>query len=733
MKITRLLSISILLSVFFSCSHGFLKDPRLYNPKRTTVQTVAPEPELQLTGGVDPFDKIGEWYNNPDSNGDATNPEEGFAAKEFNQIQITGWFSDKNVPTYTMTKGDVWKEGDASKREYVHSNAPSTEGQGWSITGVTYYQYRGINPNYEATGNYNVSLQTTKEGNHKLNRFYFYRFTGKGGGVQWLDNYLIAVDTYSKLIFAFSEPVEFSSMGAPTKWDPTDNEAFYGTTYQFYMYDPVGYVLKKDDGSYEIQLYQWFQDSLAAGNYKANINTAYTKIAEKRGKNDDGEDGAGKSPFNSHDVNFFEENMKLLHGKVFQRREKTSDGLDGLILYHYTVSEDGKTITRTAESYDPLRSLAEELKTVTYEVSVDTTSKEMSATKGQIIKDGTVGSITIENQSHKIELSYGNTIEVAQTQTIYTDPGPAFQLRVGGMEKGRTYKNDKYKYIFSKDGLSVGYYKNNQFVSTWTLNGGEGNNTESTYRDNNWTVFDYWGMRLSSNDTVLEVTTGQGSTIYETLHMRAWGDPLYLEREQGDTFDKTIAGLSFDVRRQEEDRRWDRYLWTWSFSADGKKATLWRTPWNGSREFVIHEVDISSMNAKNGTGGGYTFSLNDKLNELTVSGGDANGNGKFTFGYSDPGPHFLWRVAGTTFVGDGGKTVYTFSEDGTRLTWKYYATALSWSQTVEEFDYEVNPDNIQTAVYGGYRIGFAYNDNDRTIAYYQTPELEVYTWRATRQ
>lgn len=720
MKITRFLSISILLSVFFSCSHGFLKDPRLYNPKRKTVQTVAPEPELQLTGGVDPFDKIDEWYNNPDSNGDATNPETvGFAAEEFNQIQIAGWFSDENVPTYTMTKGDVWKEGDASKREYVHSNAPSTEGQGWSITGVTYYQYRGINPNYDATGNYNVSLQTTKEGKPKLNRFYFYRFTGKGGGVQWLDNYLIAVDTYSKLIFAFSEPVEFSSMGAPTKWDPTDNDAFYGTTYQFYMYDPVGYVLKKGEGSYEIQLYEWFQDSLATGNYKANINTAYTDIAGKD------KEKPGKSPFNSHDVNFFEENMKLLHGKVFQRREKTSDGLDGLILYHYTVSEDGKTITRTAESYDPLRSLAEELKTVTYEVSVDETESG-SATRGLIKNnDGTVGSITIENQSHKIELSYGNTIEVAQTQTIYTDPGPAFQLRVGGKEKGRTYKNDKYKYIFSKDGLSVDYYKNNQFVSTWTLNGGEGNNTESTYRDNNWTVFDYWGMRLSSNDTVLEVTTGQGSTIHETLHVRAWGDPLYLEREQGDTFDKTIAGLSFDVRRQEEDGRWDRYLWTWSFSADGKKVTLWKTPWNGSRESVIHEVDISSMNAKQGTGGGYTFSLNDKLNELTVSGGDANGNGKFTFGYPDPGPHFLWRVAGATFVGDGGNTVYTFSEDGTHLTWKY----KYFGNQLKEYDYVDDPNNIRTGFYGDNRIGF-WGDDDNEIA---CEWLATKEWKATRQ
>ena len=49
-KVKIIVVFSILICTFLSCSNGFLKDPRLYNPKRASSQTVAPEPELQLPG-----------------------------------------------------------------------------------------------------------------------------------------------------------------------------------------------------------------------------------------------------------------------------------------------------------------------------------------------------------------------------------------------------------------------------------------------------------------------------------------------------------------------------------------------------------------------------------------------------------------------------------------------------------------------------------------------------------
>lgn len=208
------------------------------------------------------------------------------------------------------------------------------------------------------------------------------------------------------------------------------------------------------------------------------------------------------------------------------------------------------------------------------------------------------------------------------------------------------------------------------------------------------------------------------------------GDPLSLEREQGDTFDKTVAGCSFEIREKETDGRWGRYLWTWTFSVDGKKATLKKTPWNGVSEDVA-TVTVNSTDAKNGQGDGYTFKLDDDLKKLSVSGGtNPSGSNTFELGYSDPGPHFLWRVAGATFVGDSGNTVYKFSDDGKTLTWKYKAWA-GGSQKTEEYQYQEDPNNITTALYGGYRIGFYDGDGDKTISYNQSSG--IYSWKAVRQ
>ena len=653
MKITRLLSISILLSVFFSCSHGFLKDPRLYNPKRKTVQTVAPEPELQLTGGVDPFDKIDEWYNNPDSNGDATNPETvGFAAEEFNQIQIAGWFSDENVPTYTMTKGDVWKEGDATKREYVHSNAPSTEGQGWSITGVTYYQYRGINPNYEATGNYNTSLQMTaaEEPNPKLSRFYFYRFTGKGGGVQWLDNYLIAVDTYSKLIFAFSEPVEFSSMGAPTKWDPTDNEAFYGQMYQFYMYDPVGYVLKNDDDTYSVQLYQWFQDSLATGNYKANINTAYTNIAGKD------KDNPGKSPFNSHDVNFFEENMKLLDKTKFLRREVTSEGRNGVVLYRYDVNSDGTQITRTAESWNDLPTDTP-LDTVIY--TVGNGESATSATEGKITKDGVEGTLKLEDESRTLILTIGDETEVIGL----IDYGPDFLERV----KGSQYKSvdGKTSYEFSEDGTTL-VFKGDGKTYNYKFEKSFGTNrTEAVYGSNDASAY-YAGFRLSNRDGKADgkiQCTTRSAFWAETVDWSMGYAANRVEKLKED-FKSSVAGKTFSLREENHDG-YTKTLWSWTFDDTGDNATFVTTIWNqGTPQkdtaVTVENGDTSTTGRIGTKEASLHFDEKSGIWTLKVDNKD------YEFIYNDPTPSFLNRVKGTTYEGSG--RTFVFSEDGKTIT-----------------------------------------------------------------
>ena len=110
-----------------------------------------------------------------------------------------------------------------------------------------------------------------------FDRFYFYRFEGSAFGVS-IKNCLIAIDTYSKLVFAFGvpnlwkKPVNLPGVPyAPAGWQAVENgwEAKYEVNTQdrfanvngiqyFYEYDPVGVV--KANG--EIEIFQWCLDSI---------------------------------------------------------------------------------------------------------------------------------------------------------------------------------------------------------------------------------------------------------------------------------------------------------------------------------------------------------------------------------------------------------------------------------------------------------------------------------------
>lgn len=715
MKLGKILvTLTIVSLLLSSCSNGLLKDPRLYNPKKQTTMEVAPEPELELTGGADPFDDTEQWYNKPDTNGDSSNPDAvGFEASEFDTIQITGWFSDQNVPTYTMTKGTVWTPGDTAKHEYIHANAPNTEGQGWSITNVSYYRYKGINPNYDAVGNYNTALQATTDGNPKLSRFYFYRFTGKGGGVQALDNYLIAVDTYSKLVFAFSEPVEFSSMGAPTKWDPTDNEAFYGQMYQFYMYDPVGYVLKHDDGTYEINLYKWFQDSLASGNYKANINTAFGEIARKN------PDGAGKSPFNNHSVDFFEENMKLFAGKTFKVREQLPNGGNGLKLYEYSISADGKQLTKRTTVWNGLESAPADV--------IYTIGEGEAASKGTI--SGGNGDITwleIKNEGRELHLSNG----VIAT-TTFQDYGPQFLERI---------KNNPH---YSKGEDSYQFTTGNPHTlvmngETYTYAGSSSDNNQTIYKKAILGVDWFYGVELSNSDYTVKMTSASayGAILWGTLGWEA-----NLKREKKENFSDNVLNSSFHFRPNDDTGN-GLYLYTWEFSEEGTKVTLKKTPWNKVSESTsVTGVSVSNGNAGglDGSANGISFTLSEDLTTLTISGcSDANGNGTFSRIFTDPGPSFLNRVKGAIY--NRGNTRYEFSSDGRtlslsyeKLVWESWLPGYKVVTKSYSYDDGSDEDNV-IATYGGYRVQLTENDmviQMATVA--NVGDLSVMEYEADRQ
>ena len=182
--------------------------------------------------------------------------------------RIVSSFNDENVPSMHFEDGS-WDAGtgerSAERHEFLYHGANSSA-QGNTISNMDYYAYRGLNPFFSADSSYN----TAGFGNGdetRMDRFVFYRFTGKAVIVE-LDNYLVAVDTYTRLFYAFGVPTDTDSLlgqEVPTKWGSveancTDPE---GKARRFYEYDPAGYV--DDEGNFINA--DWYEENLASGTY----------------------------------------------------------------------------------------------------------------------------------------------------------------------------------------------------------------------------------------------------------------------------------------------------------------------------------------------------------------------------------------------------------------------------------------------------------------------------------
>lgn len=114
------------------------------------------------------------------------------------------------------------------------------------------YKYVKKNPLLDANGSYNSSS--------RLERFIFMRINGSAAGTP-MNNYLIAVDKYSKFIFAYAKITKTgSTLGIkyPSEFDAIEK---YADRRKFYEYDPIGFV--HEDGS--VTLYDEYKNEMAAG------------------------------------------------------------------------------------------------------------------------------------------------------------------------------------------------------------------------------------------------------------------------------------------------------------------------------------------------------------------------------------------------------------------------------------------------------------------------------------
>jgi len=204
----------------------------------------------------------------------------------------------KILPTKTGSAPVVEVRFD-KKYKWMSSSPKDCGGMMWGKTGVTYkYEEQMVEGSHVALGNYNhiydvsyykcegvhpVAIATYKDEveKQKMRRFIFFRFTAtaaKGSKFfeKKLDNYMVALDVNTKLLFSYGAPSDYESIIGgnyiPLKWLPYEvHPNTVSSRLKFYQYDPIGYVLQKwsvnpDGVVTNVVIYDWWTESVRAGN-----------------------------------------------------------------------------------------------------------------------------------------------------------------------------------------------------------------------------------------------------------------------------------------------------------------------------------------------------------------------------------------------------------------------------------------------------------------------------------
>lgn len=183
---------------------------------------------------------------------------------KFTDWKIISTFTAQDVPILHYEETYDWSKPSTDGYKGQFFDGPPSKAGPFNITDMTYFRYVGINLFFAPDSRYNTDKYQVydKKGNKLegqketfMKRFHFYRFTGKGGGIVNMDNMLLAVDTYTKLVFVFGRPTKMAFLLGKyisLEWGPVDLESEWddGKKYRFYEYDPVGYVT--EDGIFNL-------------------------------------------------------------------------------------------------------------------------------------------------------------------------------------------------------------------------------------------------------------------------------------------------------------------------------------------------------------------------------------------------------------------------------------------------------------------------------------------------
>lgn len=367
MKRNFILFLLLMLSVLFisSCARGF--SPMYYYNKRSeslsggdSSNNPPPTPPEEIPEDEDPF-KVDNDYNKPDYG--------GYDASQFDKWLFKVSFRGDKLPIYVFfdDSSRAWSSGALDWRnksaDFYKANDGENKVYGTvvgdvSITSLKIYKYNKENPLYDSVG-YLPG---------RMDRFRFYSIDGEAS-VSPLKQYLIAVDTYSKFVFAFGAITGTKNVAGDDV--PIEFEAieYHADKKHFYEYDPIGYV----DKSGSVILYKHYEEEFVkAPTSYVPKNHGFPKMATHTKL------GQGHSPYipivndtetTPENQDKFKENVKEVVNKKYMYRnyggwitsdegdDKAQINLDAwkkagysgasLVLYSYILNDDATSLTVT--------------------------------------------------------------------------------------------------------------------------------------------------------------------------------------------------------------------------------------------------------------------------------------------------------------------------------------------------------------------------------------------------
>lgn len=668
----RVFLLSILFGVLFtSCNMGMLgqySDYYYYAPNKNTGGASGGDsgpgadieiPDIDVDPEKDPFIQ-GEWNK----------PNYKFDGSVFDSWLLKVEFDGSNIPQYGFFEDETqWTESQV-KVGYpeVSFNADKRgwKAQGFGMNPLSIYRYDHKNPLIAVDGTYNNS--------DRLQRFLFYRIIGEAVVVD-LDQYLIAVDTYSKFVFAYAKVTSTTTVvgnKVPNGFSPVEN---FGENRFFYEYDPIGYV--KESG--ELVLYQEYRDAMLA-----TKSIGFFPAIKDPSRPMASEEGPGTSPYYVDSVeNIDPEALKdMFKGKTYSIRDVNNS----LILYTYAISEDGNTLTITQTHY--YDGVMDEPQVFTNPEVVGSSSLKFGEKTVVGLDKTDTGFAKLKDGDTELELILD-----------YQDPGPNFYDRVKNAVFRYDSDYDNAYVFFSADGKQFTDTYDDMVYTLESLTETAFGKARASYRN---TKNKYYTMHLDG-----ALVEGQKLSYDGNYKMSRVAPPEdftlssaeYLFRDYSEYKPSGAYKTVWEDNPDYKSTGKSLNLYTYTFAGD--TLTVTTTPYMSTAQSTVYNKTSSQGNVVTYTAGTDTITctlLAKSPDLIYVTDSKDPENGRLIRGdFTDYGPIFVDRVAGAVFVGES-PIKYVFNSDmSITFTYKYMLSTKTSTYEFARFDNELK--NNYRAVY----------------------------------